>query len=159
MLSNNRRGFIKKITLALCTILFLGYSNNVLPIGDSSLDDELSIQIFSNHLQFLNYKSTGEMAAEMGFNGVDLTVGFTRHVLPEHVEVDLPKASAKIKSGRSHCKMITSSIENVKNSLDMDIIKTAAEQGVKYYRTNWFEFIKDKPMQESIEIYKHQIKT
>ena len=98
------------------------------------------------------------MAAEMGFSGVDLTVRPKGHVLPEQVKTDLPKAIADIKLGGSQCEMITTSIENESNQLDVDIIKTATQYGVKYYRTNWFEYFEDKSLEESIEIYKNQIK-
>ncbi len=158
MESKNRREFIKKSTLALGAIPFVGYSNDIFDLDSNLLKDELSVHIFSKHLQFLDYKTTGEMAAEMGFSGVDLTVRPKGHVLPELVKTDLPKAVAQIKSGGSHCEMITTSIENINNPLDVDIIKTAAQLGIKYYRTNWFEYFEDKSLEESIEIYKNQIK-
>ena len=158
MVPYKRRDFVKKSILSLGMIPFLSYPNKAWTLNTSENNDALSVHIFSKHLQFLDYKTTGEMAAEMGFNGVDLTVRPKGHVLPEHVEVDLPKAIVDIKAGGSRCDMITTSIENINNALDVDIIKTAAEHGIKYYRTNWFEYIKDKPLKESIEIYKHQIK-
>ena len=158
MISKNRREFIKKTTLALGAIPFVGFSKNTLNWDVGSLKDELSINIFSKHLQFLDYKTTGEMASEMGFSGVDLTVRPKGHVLPEYVKTDLPKAIADIKLGGSQCEMITTSIENVNNQLDVDIIKTAAQYGVKYYRTNWFEYFEDKSLEDSIEVYREQIK-
>lgn len=158
MESEARRDFIKKTTLGISTIPFLGYSSDVFNWASNALNEDLSIHIFGKHLQFLDYKTTGEIAAEMGFSGVDLTVRPKGHVLPELVKTDLPKAIADIKSGGSHCEMITTSVENVNNQLDVDVIKTAAQNGVKYYRTNWFAYHQDKPLEESIKIYKNQIK-
>lgn len=158
MTSNNRRDFIKKTALGFGAMSFFGYSNDFFALQSNTLSKDLSVHIFSKHLQFLDYKTTGEMAAEMGFSGVDLTVRPKGHVLPELVKTDLPKAIADIKSGGSHCEMITTSIESVDNQFDVDIIKTAALNGIKYYRTNWFEYLQDKPLEASIEIYKNQIK-
>ena len=58
----------------------------------NSPGDRLKIHIFSKHLQFLNYQDLAEAAAEMGFDGIDLTVRPKGHVLPERVESDMPKA-------------------------------------------------------------------
>lgn len=155
-METTRRDFIKKTALSASVIPFLN-----LPLSSwasISTDEPLSINIFSKHLQFLDYKKTGEMAAEMGFSGVDLTVRPKGHVLPELVKRDLPKAISDIKSAGSNCEMITTSIESIHNPLDVDIIKTAAKSGVKYYRTHWFKYIEGKSIMESLQIYKEQIR-
>ena len=154
-MNTTRRDFIKKTALTASIIPFLN-----LPFSSwatISINEPLSVHVFSKHLQFLDYKTTGEMAAEMGFSGVDLTVRPKGHVLPELVKTDLPKAISDIKSAGSTCEMITTSIESVDNSLDVDIIKTAAKVGVNYYRTHWFKYHQDKSIQASLEIYKKQI--
>lgn len=158
MKSIKRREFIKKSTLAMGAIPFVGFSNNMSLKNKETINNDLSIHIFSKHLQFLDFKDTGKMALEMGFSGVDLTVRPKGHVLPEHVKTNLPQAISDIKSAGSSCDMITTSIESINNPLDVDIIKTAAQEGVKYYRTNWFKYLENKPLEQSIEIYKNQIK-
>jgi len=115
-----RRDFVKLTALgAMATVPFNGLAN---PIFGDAID--LEVSIFSKHLQFLDYKSTGEMAAELGFSGVDLTVRPKGHVLPEEVEKMLPKAIKDIQKGGSVCKMITTSIESTSNPLDVAIIHT-----------------------------------
>ncbi|GAA3638139.1 sugar phosphate isomerase/epimerase family protein [Flavivirga jejuensis] len=158
MESESRRNFIKKTILTTGFIANFGLLEEAMAAISIEPHDDLSIHIFSKHLQFLDYKTTGEMAAEMGFSGVDLTVRPKGHVLPELVKTDLPKAISDIKSAGSNCKMITTSIESINNPLDVDIIKTAAKQGVKYYRTHWFKYLEGKPMNESLEIYKQEVK-
>jgi sugar phosphate isomerase/epimerase len=157
MESTSRRDFIKKTAITASALPFLGFPINAWA-NENSAEDHLSVNIFSKHLQFLDYKSTGEMAAEMGFSGVDLTVRPKGHVLPESVKVDLPKAVSEINSAGSNCEMITTSIESIHNTLDVDIIKIAAKSGVKYYRTNWFDYIEDKTMEDALELYKQRIK-
>ena len=132
-----RRDFVKLSALgALGTLSFNGLAN-VSFSGLSNLETDLDVSIFSKHLQFLDYESTGAMAAEMGFSGVDLTVRPKGHVLPEEVIKVLPKAIKDIQKGGSICKMITTSIESTANPLDVDIIKTAAKENVEFYRTNY----------------------
>ncbi len=152
-----RRDFIKNTSLLAASLpyfpLFFDYQKK--PINNEL--KPLSVNIFSKHLQFLDYQATGQMAAEMGFTGVDLTVRPKGHVLPEEVKIGLPKAITAIKKGGSNCNMITTSIENVNRPLDVDIIETAAKAGIKYYRTGWFKYPKDKSMLDALEMYRNQI--
>ncbi len=54
--------------------------------------------------------------------------------------------------------MITTAITDVNNEYDLDIIKTAAKEGIGFYRINWFEYHADKSLQESIQVYQQKIK-
>lgn len=156
MTHKNRRDFVKLATLSACTIPFFGFSNRFL--DDLIVDEKLSVNIFSKHLQFLDYKSTGEMAAEMGFDGIDLTVRPNGHVIPENVKTDLPKAVTEIKKSGVNCNMVTTSIESVDNTMDLDILETASTTGINYYRTNWFKYKEDTSMEESLLFYQEEIK-
>ena len=155
MAISTRRKFIKNSLLSAGFISFMNIPQRVWSFTE--LQEKLSIHIFSKHLQFLDYRATGEMAAEMGFSGIDLTVRPGGHVLPELVKTDLPKAIAEIRSGGSDCKMITTRIENINNPLDVDILNTAAKLDVKYYRTNWFKYAEGQSMNETLEIYQKQV--
>lgn len=157
MASISRKDFIKKTALTVSALPLLSFPLSSWAM-ENSIEEHLSVNIFSKHLQFLDYTSTGGMAAEMGFSGVDLTVRPKGHVLPELVKVDLPKAVSEIKSAGSTCEMITTSIESVHNTLDVDIIKTAAKSGINYYRTHWFKYIEGKTMEDSLELYKQRVK-
>ncbi|MFK8009585.1 MAG: sugar phosphate isomerase/epimerase family protein [Saprospiraceae bacterium] len=154
---NTRRDFLKKTSLLAS--LFPSYSlfSRYKKIYTNKDFKPLSVNIFSKHLQFLDYQTTGQMAAEMGFDGLDLTVRPKGHVLPEDIAIGLPKAISEIKRGGSNCEMITTSIENVNRPLDVDIIKTAANAGIKYYRTGWFKYPKDQSMIDALDMYRRQI--
>lgn len=156
--SQSRRSFVKLSALgAIGSIPVVSSASSIFEpnIFDNS---ELQVNIFSKHLQFLNYKTTGEMAAELGFSGVDLTVRPKGHVLPELVKTDLPKAINAIREAGSECQLITTNIESVENPLDLDIINTAAELDVEFYRTNWYKYKEGKSFEESLEVYQNQVK-
>ncbi|UXP33372.1 sugar phosphate isomerase/epimerase [Reichenbachiella agarivorans] len=155
LMKTSRRDFIKKTSLAAGLIPLLP---TPLFSWDSHLENEnLHVSIFSKHLQFLDYKDTGSMAAEMGFNGVDLTVRPKGHVEPMSVKADLPKAIREIEAGGSQCQMITTSIEKISNPLDVEVIQTAAKERVQYYRTNWFKYSDAEPMDVQLDQYAQQI--
>ena len=173
---SSRRRFIKQSAAVVSSLPFLkvlGFgespairrgsscyargSNIALKESGTTVPNNLDVSIFSKHLQFLDYKETGAMAAELGFDGVDLTVRPKGHVLPKNVAVDLPKAVTDIRSAGSTCRMITTSIESVENQLDVDIIKTAGANGIEYYRTHWYKYPKGVPLPEAILQYQNQI--
>ena len=39
----------------------------------------------------------------------------------------------------------------------MDVLKTASELGIKYYRSNWFRYSEDQSLPEALEVYKKQV--
>jgi sugar phosphate isomerase/epimerase len=155
-MDKTRREFIKKTALTAGVLPLLNFPLSAW--ASLEKEEQLSVHIFSKSLQFLDYNSTGQMAAEMEFSGVDLTVRPNGHVLPEFVKTDLPKAIKDIKEGGSSCVMISTNIESVNNPLDVDIIETAARLGVKYYRPNWYEYTGNQSMTDDLEIYKQQVK-
>lgn len=150
-----RRDFVKQTALATSLIPFMGFSNNKLITNETQ---ELSVHIFSKHLQFLDYKSLGEMAAEMGFAGVDLTVRPNGHVLPKNVSSDLPKAVEAIRKSGASCEMITTIIESIKNPLDLAVLESAAAANISYYRSNWLKYKDDVSMEASLLFYQDEIK-
>ncbi|MBP0904911.1 sugar phosphate isomerase/epimerase family protein [Mariniflexile gromovii] len=151
-----RREFITKTVCAASLLPFSAYAFNNSIFEQQ--DDVLNVNIFSKHLQFLDYKSTGEIVAEMGFSGVDLTVRPNGHVLPESVKTDLPKAVKAITASGVNCSMITTSIESVNNPLDVDILKTAGSENIQYYRTNWYKYKENMSMQDSLLFYQNEVK-
>ena len=153
---NTRRDFLKKTTIPLLALPLVSFPSGMIKFADSN--PKLSVHIFSKHLQFLDYDETGEMAAEMGFNGVDLTIRPNGHVLPEQVKNELPKAVDAIRKAGSNCDLITTSIESINNPLDVDILETASQSGITYYRTNWFKYPNEKPMVEGLEGYQEEIR-
>ncbi|WP_434037009.1 sugar phosphate isomerase/epimerase family protein [Formosa sp. 4Alg 33] len=154
-MSYSRRTFIKKSAVVASSLPLMGMPY---ALGQEFMPaDDLDVSIFSKHLQFLDYKETGQIASELGFNGVDLTVRPNGHVLPEDVVTKLPTAIQDIKASGSGCKMITTAIESVSHPLDVDIIKTAGKHGISFYRTNWYKYNTKWSMPESLEYYQKQV--
>lgn len=155
-MEKNRRKFIKQASIA-ATVLPLAYRPFKMFKSDLQSDD-LQVHIFSKHLQFLDYSDAASMAAEMGFAGLDLTVRPKGHVLPENVAIDLPRAVKAIEDAGSTCTLMTTSIESVQNQIDKDILKVASKAGIQFYRTNWFTYSDDLPMEKSIELLQSEVK-
>ncbi len=153
--SNSRRKFLKNTTMAAGTLPLMGSIHPIWSANPSSAP--LSIHIFSKHLHFLDYKKVGEKSAEIGFDGVDLTVRPKGHVLPEFVKRDLPIAIEEIKKGGSQCIMMTTAIETVNNSLDVEVLETASKLGIKYYRMNWYKYTDEGELKNELLNYQQKI--
>ncbi len=118
--------------------------------------DRRDIHIFSKHLQWLDYENMAKTAAEIGFNGVDLTVRPKGHVLPENVEEDLPRAIEAIRKTGLKAELITTAITDAKAPHTELILKTASRLGIKKYRMGWLKYDADTPIPEQLEIFQKQ---
>lgn len=153
-MSISRRKFIKNTGVST-----MGAS--VLPFhifGQNPSHKPLNIHLFSKHVQFLNFKEAGQIAAEIGFAGLDLTIRPKGHILPKNVKTDLPTAIKEIKEAGSTCEMMTTAISDIANPLDIEVIQSAATAGIKFYRSNWFKFKEDRTFEESLDFYKMKVR-
>ena len=55
--------------------------------------------------------------------------------------------------------MITTATAGVQKQEDRDLIRWAAEGGVKFYRMNWLNYFPNKSMQHTLDQYQEQLKT
>lgn len=151
----SRRNFLINTALAGSLIPLLTpktFAKSVTPAANVP-----KINIFSKHLQFLNYKDMAEAAKEIGFDGIDLTVRPKGHVLPERVENDLPLAVEAMKKVGFSPLLMATAIEDANNPLDKKVLEVAAAQGIKYYRMNWYKYNDQKTIPQSLDEYRNKV--
>lgn len=150
--SLSRRNFIQKAALAGSMLPFVSaesfgnHKNMDMPFP--------KIHIFSKHLQFLNYQDMSEVAKELGFDGIDLTIRPKGHVLPEKVESDLPKAVDAMKKVGFKPSLFCTAVEDATNPTDKTLLETASKLGFQYYRMNWYRYTDQKSIPQSLEEFK-----
>ncbi len=154
--SFSRRSFLK--SSVLLGSFFPVMQGDLLAGFCNSLEQPLNVSVFSKHLQFLNYQDMAEAAAEMGFDGVDLTVRPKGHVLPERVGEDLPRAIAAMKKASLSPLMMTTAVEDAESGVDRKVLETAASEGMQYYRMNWYNYIKGLRIPESVAVFRQKLK-
>ncbi|HWJ89827.1 MAG TPA: TIM barrel protein [Flavisolibacter sp.] len=113
--------------------------------------EKMKICIFSKQLQWLNYNDMAHAVAEMGFDGIDLTVRNNGHVQPERVTQDLPKAVEAAHAAGIKILMISTDIQDDKSPRAEDILKTASSLGIRYYRSGGLNFKKDVDMTDNLD--------
>ena len=164
MTDSQRREFIAKMALATAGLVTgihpaeavaATTGKTMTPTSNAS---PLKVCIFSKHLHWLNYEELARTAAEIGFDGIDLTVRPNGHVLPENVVADLPKAVAAARKAGLDVPMMTTDITDARQPHAERVLQTASKLGIKYYRTGWLPYPEEVPVQETLEKYKLQLK-
>ncbi len=162
-MTTSRRNFIAKSILATAGIsaglnLVIKANNSesatgrLVGIPETKSQDAFKISIFSKHLQWLDFNEMARLSAEMGFDGVDLTVRPSGHVLPEMVERDLPKAVEAVRKSGKNIYMITTAINDAEDPLSEKILKTASTLGIGHYRMGYMYYDEKKTVEENISI-------
>ena len=126
-------------------------------ISTTVLQNNRNICLFSKHLQWLDFKEMAETAKRLGFDGIDLTVRPKGHVLPEKVKEDLPKAVEAIRNAGLEIPMMTTAIKDAKDPLSVDILKTAGELGINYYRMGWYRYDFNKNIAANLDGFKSSL--
>jgi sugar phosphate isomerase/epimerase len=108
-------------------------------------DPGMPVYVFSKHLQFLGYEEMAATAAEMGFDGVDLTVRPGGHVEPERVRTDLPRAVKAIRAAGIRIDTISSGIVRPDTPHARDVLAVASDQGISQYRVGQLRYDVNEP--------------
>ncbi|WP_350288963.1 TIM barrel protein [uncultured Croceitalea sp.] len=151
----SRKDFVKLATLGVASIPFLGFGNKFY-LESSTAHNSLSVHLFSKHLQFLNYNDMAAAAAEIGFDGLDLTVRPKGHVLPEKVVYDLPKAVAAMRKYGINPGLMTTNIWDLTSLEQKTVLETASTSGFTHYRTGWLKYPENRTITESQQLYGQQ---
>src|SRR6266478_3869798 len=96
--------------------------------------DKLKVSVFSKHLQFLQGEDLAKAAAEMGFDGIDITLRKGGHIEPDRVRQDLPPLVGIIRKHGLDVPMVTTDIVDPDTPHTEDMLKTMAELGIRHYR-------------------------
>ncbi len=118
----------------------------------------LQVHVFSKHLQFLDYEEAAATAAQIGFDGVELTVRPNGHVLPENVQRDLPKAVEAVRAAGLLCEMMVTNINEVESDWSKRVLETAADLGIKYYRLGYYRYSEEPNMPEELKSFNRKAK-
>ncbi len=159
----SRRNFIMKSAVAAAGLSFgmnavihakeKDFKNGLQSIYPAVFEKEpFKFSIFSKTLQWLDYTEMARFVAEIGFDGIELTVRPNGHVLPEKVEEDLPKAVEAAKKEGISINMMVTSINDADDPYTEKILKTASSLGIKHYRMDWLYYDDNKSIDKNLTI-------
>lgn len=145
---NSRRNFIKTTALGLTGI---NLAANTFAKDIMGVKSKRPIHIFSKCLQFLSYEEIADVLFELGFDGADLTVRRGGQVLPENVEMDLPRAVKSLRNKGIDSQMIATDINDAEDPLTKRVLKTMADLGIRYYRMGYINFDEKKSIPQNLD--------
>jgi sugar phosphate isomerase/epimerase len=111
---------------------------------------KLPVCAFSKHFQWLDWKDSAALMAELGYDGVDLTLRAGGHVLPERAADDLPKAFEVYRAAGLSMPMTTAGIVDVSSPHAEAMVRTMAALGIRRYRWGGFRYQESIPVEKQI---------
>jgi sugar phosphate isomerase/epimerase len=120
---------------------------------------KLKIDAYSRHLQWLRgADEVAEAAAEMGYDGVDITVRpYPGHVEPSRVAQDLPGFVNAIRKHGLQVVEITTNISDADSPHAEDILRAASDLGIKYYWWGTYRYEAGKPVMQQLDALKPRV--
>ena len=100
----------------------------------------MQLLIFAKMFQSMPLNEFASLAADMGFDGVDLTVRPNGYIKPKEVEEKLPQAIDILKSEGLSVPMITTAITSANEPYAKETFRVAAECGVKYLKLGYWRY-------------------
>ncbi len=118
---------------------------------------KLNVAIFSKHLRFLQGDDLAQCAAEIGFDGIDLTVRPGGHVEPARVAEDLPRLVKTIRARGLEVPMITSGIVDAETPHAENVLHAISELGINHYRWGGFKYDDHTPIPDQLAALKPRV--
>ena len=118
---------------------------------------KLKVAIFSKHLQFVQGEELAKTAAELGFDGIDITARKGGHVEPASVARDLPPLVKVIRAQGLEVPMITTDIADTETPFAEDLLKAASALGIRYYRFGAFKWDPKQSYAAQVEAMKPRL--
>ena len=162
--SSSRRSFLQRAGLTGLALPLAGYqflhakpsadeSRSLSFTADSKTVGRHKVAVFSKALQWTELNQMADMVAESGIDGLDLTVRPGGHVEPERVKDDLPKIAEAMKKVGKEIVMMTTSIGGADEPYTKDILTTAGQLGIGFYRMDWYKYDKQKSIDDNLKAF------
>jgi sugar phosphate isomerase/epimerase len=147
-----RRSFIKTTGLSVAGLGLAeaGMANSVM--AGKSL--KRPVCAFTKCLQFLNFDQIAEVLARLEFDGADITVRPGGQIEPENVKAELPKAVKTLQKSGVGLPMMVSGVTDANDPLSVEVLKVAADSGIRYYRMGWLAYDFKKTIQQNLDEFK-----
>lgn len=161
-----RRKFLSDLAGAGLAISFGNFTRSLLEQNTEPADDLISdvekirrFMIFSKQLEWItNYDELCEFVADVGFDGIELTVRPGGYVLPERVEDDLPRMAEAANNADIEIIMISTHITDPRDPFAEKILNTASNLDIKFYRMGGLSYNNSQSIEQTLEEYKNIFK-
>lgn len=126
----------------------------------SGQQDQASWKVggFTKILQDLSYEKTAELAADIGWEGIECPVRAKGHVLPERVDEDLPRLSEALKSRGLELLALATDIRGAEEPATEKVLRAAVRAGVRLYRLGPLRYKPGLPIPKQLDEFRAKLK-
>ena len=153
---DNRRNFLKKM---VATTVAIPFPNLLLSNENIEAEKKYPINFFTKPLDKYGNDFMIDTLKMGGVDGLDLTVRPKGSILPEKVAEDLPVVAEMAKKNGLLLEMMVSNITSDVTPHAKNVLKIAAQQGIKHYRMGYFRYNDDEKAKETIAHAQTQIQS
>jgi len=134
----SRRYFLRRLALSAAAVGFHGGSPTTSLCANWVGSP---IVVFTKVYQSLglNFQDAAALTAEAGLDGIDCPVRPGGEILPERVAEDLPRYAEALRAKGLRIPLLTTAITSVSSQNAEQILRTAKNLGVQYYRIGFIE--------------------
>ena len=153
---DNRRNFLKKM---VATTVAIPFPNLLLSNENIEAEKKYPINFFTKPLDKYGNDFMIDTLKMGRVDGLDLTVRPKGSILPEKVAEDLPVVAEMAKKNGLFLEMMVSNITSDETPHAKNVLKIAAQQGIKHYRMGYFRYNDDEKAKETIAHAQTQIQS
>jgi sugar phosphate isomerase/epimerase len=151
---HSRRHFLKNTSALLASTMGM---SDAMPAAEKQVRNPLCF--FTKHLQGLSFEDIASVAAEMGVDGVESPIRPKGHIEPERVQEELPKYVEALNKQGLELMILTSGINEVSaDQYTEQVLRTAAQLGVKRFRMNYYKYDLKKPIWSQLQDVRPKLK-
>ena len=141
----------------VATTVAIPFPNLILSNENIEAEKKYPINFFTKPLDKYGNDFMIDTLKMGGVDGLDLTVRPKGSVLPEKVAEDLPVVAEMAKNNGLFLEMMVSNITSDKTPYAKNVLKIAAQHGIKHYRMGYFRYNDDEKAKETIARAQTQI--
>ena len=143
----------------VATTVAIPFPNLILSNENIEAEKKYPINFFTKPLDKYGNDFMIDTLKMGGVDGLDLTVRPKGSVLPEKVAEDLPVVAEMAKKNGLFLEMMVSNITSDETPNAKNVLKIAAQQGIKHYRMGYFRYNDDEKAKETIAHAQTQIQS
>ena len=149
--SINRRQFINTTTTAIAACSLLTPSR-------AAEENRFKLIGFIKPFQKLSYTQIADVAAEIGWSGIECPVRAGGTIEPAKAEDELPRIVAALKKNGLELNVVASDVEDARDPLTRSVLRTASGLGIKHYRLKHYYYDLSKPIAPQLEGFKAKVR-
>ncbi len=151
-----RRRFVIRTSAAAAVSLAAPAS--ILADKSKNSADRWPILGFSKPFQDLSFDDAADVAAEVGWDGIECPVRPKGQIEPERAADELPKLVEALRKRGLEIGVMTTRIKSVDGPHTEALLRLAAKLGIRRYRTDYWKYDRSRPIPEQLAEIRAQLR-